>query len=371
MRFPDDVPTLTDATVTLRAHTTADLNGIVEQCNDPESVRWTTVPVPYGLEQASVWVGSDIPSGWRAERALSFAIEFKGRFAGSASLRPDHNGNAEIAYGLAAWARGHGVAKRAADLLLDWGFTECGFAVVHWRASVGNWASRRVAWASGFHFGPTIPRLLDHRGVRTDAWTGWITAEDARRPTTRWIEIPVLETGQIRLRSWRDDDSQRLVEASNDEQLRHFIPESRVPRTIDRVPGYLIHIGELAATGIRVAWCVADRDTDVGLGSVALFGIDGWDPTCGELGYWAHPDARGRGVVSTAVNRIVEWCFTPEDDGGFGLRRLHIMTAASNAAARRVAESAGFTHLGTERRSLPLGDGFDDTALYDRLRDDT
>ncbi|MDX6259982.1 MAG: hypothetical protein QOH84_1670, partial [Kribbellaceae bacterium] len=46
MRFPEDVPTLTDEVVTLRAHTTADIQPAYEVCQDPEMQRWTTIPVP-------------------------------------------------------------------------------------------------------------------------------------------------------------------------------------------------------------------------------------------------------------------------------------------------------------------------------------
>ena len=52
MRFPDDVPVLTDGPVTLRAHTRADIGPAYETCQDPEMQRWTTIPVPYLQEHA-------------------------------------------------------------------------------------------------------------------------------------------------------------------------------------------------------------------------------------------------------------------------------------------------------------------------------
>jgi len=41
------IPTLTDGTVTLRAHREDDAEGAFEQCQDPVSQQWTTVPLPY------------------------------------------------------------------------------------------------------------------------------------------------------------------------------------------------------------------------------------------------------------------------------------------------------------------------------------
>ena len=48
--FPDAVPILIDAKagVTLRAASARDLPAMLEQCRDPEMIRWTTVPTPDG-----------------------------------------------------------------------------------------------------------------------------------------------------------------------------------------------------------------------------------------------------------------------------------------------------------------------------------
>ncbi|HEY6683816.1 MAG TPA: hypothetical protein VI030_12620, partial [Propionibacteriaceae bacterium] len=48
--FPEAVPILIDAKarVTLRAASARDLPAMVEQCRDPDMIRWTTVPTPEG-----------------------------------------------------------------------------------------------------------------------------------------------------------------------------------------------------------------------------------------------------------------------------------------------------------------------------------
>ncbi|MGH3354747.1 MAG: GNAT family N-acetyltransferase [Nocardioidaceae bacterium] len=371
MRFPDDVPVLSDDVVTLRAHTAADLERIVEQCNDPESVAWTTVPAPYGPEDAVEWVGTTIPAGWSTGADLCFAVDHGGQFVGSVNLRPRNGAEAEVGFGLHPAARGKGVMRRAVDLLLDWGFERQGLSVVSWRANAGNWASRRVAWAVGFHFGPTIPRALQQRGERYDAWTGWIAAGDSRKPKERWFDVPVLETDRLRLRGWRTDDGERLVQAANDERLRRFIPQTPLPLDLAGVPAYLLRVDLATAQGARLAWCVADRQTDRALGNVAIFDFEGPEGAEGaQLGYWAHPDARGSGVLSQAARVVADWALTATPDG-LGLRRLYLLSAVSNTASRRVAEQAGFTHVGTERAAATVVDGgFDDNALYDRLATD-
>ena len=46
--YPACVPELTDEHALLRPHRPSDADRMVEQCSDPDSLRWTTVPRPYG-----------------------------------------------------------------------------------------------------------------------------------------------------------------------------------------------------------------------------------------------------------------------------------------------------------------------------------
>jgi RimJ/RimL family protein N-acetyltransferase len=290
-------------------------------------------------------------------------VEVDARTHGSVTLAPLRPGEAELTIDLPD--RSVAAAGAAARRALGWAFTDGGCAVVHWHARSGDFASRRAAWEAGFQFGPTVPRVVD--GVVVDCWTGWTTADGSREPMDRWLEPQVLETPRLRLRPWRETDGDALVEASNDTTLRHFVPYSPLPRDLDAVPDYLARVTLASANGHRVAWCVADRESDEALGNVAVFefdGLPGRDEA--QVGYWARPAARGRGVMAEAVRRATDWALDPE---GLDVHRLYLLTSASNAGSRRVAERAGFTHVGTERGNAPAGDTFEDSAPYDRLRD--
>ncbi|QZY30410.1 GNAT family N-acetyltransferase [Nocardioides coralli] len=372
MRFPDDVPRLSDGVVTLRPHVPADIPRVLEQATDPEAVAWTTVPTPYAEADAAAFVQQMVPAGWVQDSSYGFAIECDGRFAGSVDLRVRGSGEAEVGYALHPDARGRGVMRRALDLALDWGFGELGLAVVQWRSHVWNWSSRRAAWAVGFHFGPTVPGLVEQRGRRVDAWTAWIAAGDQREPVEPWLEPPVMEAGPVRLRPWADADAERLVEAANDPVIREWIPETPLPRSAEDVPAYLDRVRLGMATNGRLAWCVADATTDLALGNVAMFEFEegtGEDDLTAQVGYWSHPAGRGSGAMSAALGAACDWALRRRADGGFGARRLYLLTSARNAASRALAERVGFEHVGTERASAPLPDGgYEDNALYDRVR---
>jgi RimJ/RimL family protein N-acetyltransferase len=192
--FPDAVPVLRDGDVTLRAHRADDARAVVEQCTDPLSVRWTLVPSPYDLGMARGWIHDTAPAGWRDGSEHLFAIESthpdgERRFSGSLSLRDMGNLRAEIAFGAHPAVRGKGVMTTAVTLLLEHGFGTLGLETVIWYANVGNVGSRRVAWKTGFTFGGTLHRWLDHRGERTDAWVATRHRDDPAGPVGSW-EVP-------------------------------------------------------------------------------------------------------------------------------------------------------------------------------------
>jgi RimJ/RimL family protein N-acetyltransferase len=372
MRFPDEVPTMSAGDVTLRAHRVDDGPAIVEQCTDPVSVRWTTVPLGYDLAMAETWVQESIPPRWESGAERMFAIETTHpdgvrRFSGSLSLRDHGDGRAEIAFGAHPAARGRGVMTTAVDLLLDYGFSDqVGLETVGWYAEVGNAASRRVAWKTGFTFGGRMPRWLPHRGEMVDGWVGTLHRDDPRTPTTRWVEAPVLDGDGVRLRPLREDDVPRLVEACSDARAQHWLEFLPSPYTAADALDFLHRSCERQPTGVGADWAVVDPADDQLLANV---GIPRSSTGSYEIGYLAHPDARGRGVVTRAVGTLLTHLFGPEESGGMAARRAFLTAAGGNTASQHVARSNGFTEYGRERESILTRDGTpEDLVLFEMLR---
>jgi RimJ/RimL family protein N-acetyltransferase len=370
------IPTLTDGVVTLRRHGEDDLDRVLEQSQDPLSIAWTVVPVPYTREDAKQFVRHAMPGGWESDQEWGFAVEHEGRYAGTVSLRNRDQGRAEIAFGAHPEVRGQGVMSRALRLLLEWGFSPVsdggrGVETVAWLANRGNWASRRLAWSLGFTFDGTLRGWLSHRGQMVDAWAGTLRRGEPLSPATRWLESPTIHGERVVLRALDERDLPRVVETLNDPETQrwHQRPREQAPHTVASQSDFVLVRLEQAATGSALHWAVAEPGTGDYLGQMSLFSI--LHRREASLSYWTHPDARGRGLTKQAAQLVVRHCFVPWEDGGLGLRRLWSDAELGNGASRRVLESVGFVQTGVDRASEPAADGtWADQARYDLLGDD-
>lgn len=356
-------PELTDGVVTLRAPRRADVADMIRTAADPESTRWTTIPQAYDAADAQERVAS-VAASWRDGTAYRWAIETGGRFAGSLDIH--HRPVPEIGYVLAPWARGRGTMARAVRLATGWAFDR-GLPVVHWWAHAGHLASWRVAHACGFTFHGERPLSIPYRGGLRDGWFASLRPGDDPRPRTTWWPVPVLEGALVRLRAHTGADVPRIVEACSDPRTRHRatgLPDPCGGRTARE---FVRDLRLAESLGTAVTWAVADRDDDRLLADVGVSDLAGSiDPTGGEIGYRAHPDVRGRDVLTEAVQLVVDHALRPVADGGLGRTRLRTGVAWTDPAARAVAERAGFGLVGRRRRDGVRGDGtVDDVADYE------
>lgn len=377
--MPIPTPVLTDGVVTLRVHRPDDIDEMIAMGNDAATTRWTTAPVPYERSHAEEWVELSTAERSAAAATYRWAIEADDngtpRFAGNIDLR--FESAPDIGYALAPWARGNGYMQRAVRLVTQWAFETLDLGVVQWSAHVDNWASWRVAHACGFTFHGTIPLSHPQRGALRDGWFASLRpGDDPTTPRTKWLTAAILSNDKVRLRPLADTDVPRIIEACSDERTRRWLRTIPHPYTEEAAGAFVRSVRLDMSLGQRVGWAVTSRDDDRLLGNIAIFRLDNqFSPNTGEIGYWAHPDARGRGAISAAVELVVEHGFTPVEKGGLGRRRIQIGASWANTASRHVAERNGFTLVGRTRKEGLIGDGddaiLDDGAWYDLLIDES
>lgn len=110
---------------------------------------------------------------------------------------------------------------------------------------------------------------------------------------------------------------------------------------------------------------VFDREGAVLMGGLTLGRIQRGVAQTGTLGYWMGQPFAGRGVMSQAVEAVMEFAFE--------VLRLHRLEAAClprNAASIRLLEKSGFHREGHLRQYLKIAGVWEDHLLYSILSDD-
>ncbi|MEV4728393.1 GNAT family N-acetyltransferase, partial [Micromonospora humida] len=169
-----------DTELRLRPMEERDLDGVVATCQDPDTVRWTSVPHPYQRTDAEGYLTYGGLAWARGSSACFVLAGPDDAFAGTVDLRlnPVDPLRAEVGFMTAPQARGQGWMPAALGALAAWGVTGLGLVRVEWKAHVGNTASRRAAEKAGFTVEGTLRGGVSHRGERVDAWIGALLAED-------------------------------------------------------------------------------------------------------------------------------------------------------------------------------------------------
>ena len=254
-------------------------------------------------------------------------------------------------------APGAAVDEAALRVALDETFTT-GVAAVGWWVPVGDWAARRTAWALGFSYGGVL------RGWAggADAWALTLHRDDPREPRTRWLDNPVVEGDGVRLRPFTEADVPRVVEGIGDRDTQFWL--SFMPRDPGEAEGraYLETVVQRLADNHTITWAFCATEDDRLLGAVGLYRLEA-EP---EIGYWTHPDARGRGLTTRAAALAIRHGFDE-----LGLDRVAAFAAAGNTASLKVLEALGMRRTGVLRRAATTGDGRSaDLVGYDLLAEE-
>ena len=350
------MPTLTDGELTVRPFRLSDVGPMAECIDDPLTARWGVLPRGDARTVARDRIERALADGKAGTRDF-LAVDLDGRWAGRVSLRYDAAGGAELGFETHPALRGRKVAQRASRLMCRWAFDERACPVVRWHAFVGNWASRRIAWRLGFRFEGESRLALPANGELQTTWGATLLPGEPLKPRRLWLEAPELRGDTVVLRPLRDTDVPRIVEGAGDPSTQRWLPFLPTPYRPKDAAEFLETTRLDAANGTDVCWAMADPVTD------ELGGCLGVDIDKPELGYWAHPDFRGRGATTEAVGLALGWVFSSR----LGLRRMTLRAAVGNVASRRVAERSGMRLVGICRGDELLAEGPSDMALYDVL----
>jgi RimJ/RimL family protein N-acetyltransferase len=171
--------------------------------------------------------------------------------------------------------------------------------------------------------------------------------------------VPTIPSVSLRPRT--DGDLDVLFEVAADmETWEERSPQAPRPLTRDRFEARLGRAADDDSPDAGLSFVI---DVDgAPVGSASLFGFD-LLARHAEVGIALARTARGRGIGTLAIVQLVEFGFVRHN-----LRRLHLQAIASNVAAIRAYEKAGFTIEGRQRQHAWVRGGYEDIVRMGILR---
>ena len=152
-----------------------------------------------------------------------------------------------------------------------------------------------------------------------------------------------LTAGELLLRPPHSGDLDDVVAAFGDDQIVRFISGVPHPYELRHAEAWLEAVTARMQEREEQTFAIVERTTGRLLGMISIRLHEG-----GSIGYWLAPAARGKGVMTEAVNAVVGWARAER-----GIRRLTLTTHPANEASQRVAGRAGFVRAGTLEDEQP------------------
>lgn len=175
--------------------------------------------------------------------------------------------------------------------------------------------------------------------------------------------FPQLPGARVRLRGPRDDDTEALFQLFSDDAVMRYWSRAAMSERSEAA-ALIVEIDEALEQRQKIGWVIAERRTDVVVGTCTLFHFDGRHRRA-EIGYALRSDHWGRGLAGEAVSLALDWCFRTLD-----LHRVEADIDPRNMPSRRLLARLGFASEGVMRERFFIGDEATDSEIFGLLAGD-
>jgi RimJ/RimL family protein N-acetyltransferase len=158
------------------------------------------------------------------------------------------------------------------------------------------------------------------------------------------MKAALIESERIRLDPLTPDDADAIYGYCQDDELQRWIP---VPQPYTMADAHYFvgpHVRSSEAGDALTIWAIRDASGLLGLIELRFEPL-----RSATVGFWLGQRHRGRGLMTEALQALVEFAF---DDAGLALTRLRWESAVGNYGSAFVARRSGFHYEGVSRRSI-------------------
>jgi ribosomal-protein-alanine N-acetyltransferase len=181
--------------------------------------------------------------------------------------------------------------------------------------------------------------------------------------TVDFSPFPVLETDRLILRRITTDDAGAVFRLRSNPDTMKYVPRPLAVTTDDAL-AHIATIEEKIGSNTGINWAITLKGNPEFIGIIGNFRIE-FENYRAEIGYMLLPEFNGKGIISEAIARVVQY--------GFEEMRLHSIEAVidpDNIASARVLEKNNFIKEAHLKENEFYNGRFLDTVIYSIINPD-
>ena len=172
-----------------------------------------------------------------------------------------------------------------------------------------------------------------------------------------FTEFPVLETERLLLRQFAIDDAEDFFVMRTHEYVMRYIDKKKMER-VEEARDLINLILTAFKNNDGITWVISLKGKNKIIGQIGYWRMDKENHRA-EIGYSLHPDFWGKGIMTEAINKIIDY--------GFNEMKLHSIEAKlnpGNAPSIKLLEKSNFKREGYFKEDYFFDGKFLDTLVY-------
>lgn len=152
--------------------------------------------------------------------------------------------------------------------------------------------------------------------------------------------FPVLKTDRLLLRQLKISDDKLIFEYQSNKDNFKFV-DMPIYKSIKDAQNYITKMNKGVKENRWIIWAIADINTNIILGTISIWNIT-VEQSKAELGYGLYPSNLGKGIMSEALQKVVEYGFK-----NMKLKTIEAYTNKLNGKSIALLERNNFVKIST------------------------
>lgn len=174
--------------------------------------------------------------------------------------------------------------------------------------------------------------------------------------------FPLLTTDRLILRSITPEDASVIFKLRSNPDVMQYVNRPLV-QSMEEAVAWVELVMNNVKNNIGITWCICLKNNpSENIGNIGLWRIE-CENYRAEIGYMLEPTFHKKGIMSEALNRIIDF--------GFSQMNLHSIEAQidpENKASAKLLEKSGFKKEAHLKENIFWKGRFEDTAIYSVIK---